>query len=126
MSELEKVINNQMNNIDFGKLIEEAKDCLEAYDEFIHENIQNNPDKLRKLTPGVMMMPSLNTVFVINAILNHIGLTDNTLPLIAAGLSVLEKTLIANVDEEGKEIYQVTQRVLEKTLTSITYKKQKD
>ena len=123
MTELEKVIKNQMDNIDFGKLIEEAKECLQGYDKFIHKIDKEQFDKLNTYTT---LLPAINTLYVVNAVLNHIGLLEDFIPLIAAGLSVLEKSIMATVDQDGKECYEDTKRILEKTLTSITYKKQKD
>ena len=123
MSELKKVINNQMDNIDFGKLIEEAKECLQGYDKFIHKIDKEHFDKLNTYAT---LLPAINTLYVVNAVLNHIGLLEDFIPLIAAGLSVLEKSIMANVGQDGRECYEDTKRILEKNVTSITFEKPQD
>lgn len=129
MTELEKAKNNQFDDIDFGKLIEEAKAEIEKNSVKLNQNASAGYDKFREeTTEEILLAPALITIWASNAIFNHFGISDHTAPLFVAGISTLGKIMDGTLNKRKHEIACDVHDILTDRFSAIsfTYRKKEE
>jgi hypothetical protein len=121
MKELEKAKKNLFEEIDYSKLINEAKEALEKHNDFM-ESFQNKDFETFKaqIGPSELFKEAETMLFLINAIINYLPTDKNAIVQYAAAFSVLGKIMVGGFSKKDKTKCEMIMAVLEASMISIS------
>ena len=121
MNELEKAKKNLFGDIDYSKIIDEAKEELENHHDFM-ESFRNKDFETFKaqIGPSELFKEAETMLFLINAIINYLPTDKQSFVQYAAAISVLGKIMSGKLSKKDKTKYEMIMAVLEASTMAIS------
>lgn len=121
MNELEKSKKNLFGDIDYRKIIDEAKEELENHHDFM-ESFQNKGyDAFKEqVGPAELFKEAETMLFLCNAIMNYFPTDKNAIVQYAAAFSVLGKIMVGGFSKKDKAKCEMIMAVLETSTMAIS------
>ena len=121
MNELEKAKKNLFEEIDYSKLIDEAKEALEKHNDFMESFKDKGFDTFKaQIGPAELFKEAETMLFLCNAIMNYLPTDKNAIAQYAAAFSVLGKIMVGSFSKKDKAKCEMIMAVLEASTMAIS------
>ena len=121
MNELEKSRKNLFEEIDYSKIIEEAKEELENHHDFMESFKDKGFDTFKaQIGPAELFKEAETMLFLCNAVMNYLPTDKNAIVQYAAAFSVLGKIMVGGFSKKDKAKCEMIMAVLEASTMAIS------
>ena len=121
MKELEKAKKNLFREIDYSKIIDEARQELEEHYDFMQSFKDKGFDTFKaQIGPAELFKEAETMLFLCNAIVNYLPTDKNAFVQYVAAFGVLGKIMLGRLSKKDKAKCEMIMSVLEQSVMAIS------